>query len=377
MTSLPITPSPIRALLAHARRPDAIPFGGGLPEASLFPRDGLARAAAAALADGTCLQYAGSEGLPELRAWVAMRLRGRGVKVEDRQVFITNGSQHALQIALSALAGPGDRIVLDAPAYPGARQAAELCGAQVEDRELSGAGGDPDRLPAGTAAVVLMPTARNPTGATLDAMARCRLAAACARVGAAVIEDEAYVDLWYDAPPPAAICAQVRGVLTGSFSKILAPGLRLGWLAVPADLVEAVSLRLQATCLHANGLAQQILWRWLAEGGLDPHLVLLRGSYRERRDAMLAAIAAHLPDCRVHPPVGGMFCWLRLPSGIAAAAVTRTALDAGVVCVPEAAFHADGSADAHLRLCFASLSPQRIADGIMRLRTVMNRHSIA
>ena len=381
---LALTPSPIRAILARGQQPGVIALAGGLPDAALFPVAELTAAAGAALADPRCLQYAASEGLPELRAWVAQRLRGRGLTVDAGRVFITNGSQHGLQLALRILAGPGDAIALEAPAYPGARQAAELSGALVLDAQLADgrlvADDELARLAAAARAagatlraLVAMPTARNPTGVTLTAGERQALAAGAARHDLALVEDDAYADLWYAAPPPPAVASwHGRTILSGSFSKILAPGLRLGWLCVPADLADAAGLALQATCLHANGLAQHTLWQWLRRDGLDAHLDLVRATYRARRDTLAAALRRHLPRLAVTLPDGGMFLWLRLPAGCGGAALAAAALERDLTVVHGGAFHAGGLPDDHLRLSFASLGPAVLDEGVARLAEALH-----
>lgn len=373
-----ISPSPIRAILAQTQQAGLLSFAGGLPDPSLFPREELAACAAAALRDGRCLQYTVSAGQPALRARIAERLTARGLPTTAGQVFITNGSQHGLQIATRLVAGPGRRIVLEAPAYPGARQAAELSGACVSDLPLDPATGAPDPVALEREhargridAIIGMSTARNPTGRTVAAVDRERHAALLDRLGIAGIEDDAYADLWFDDPPPLPIAARhADTILSGSFSKVLAPGLRIGWLRVPATRCDAADLLLQATCLHANGLAQAIVLAWLDDHDFEAHLAGLRRAYRTRCDAMLSTLAALGLPCPA--PQGGMFCWLPLPPGRAASEVARRALRRGIAVVPEAAFHAGGGPDRHLRLCFTTLAGPAMAGGLATLAALID-----
>lgn len=376
-----LTPSPIRAILAQTQQEGLISFAGGLPDPILFPRHELAECAAAALRSGDCLQYAGSAGLPGLREAVAGRLAERGLPTAVEQVLITNGSQHGLAIAARLLAGPGRRIVLESPAYPGARQAAELSGADVSDLPLGADGVMPDleRLQrmheqGRIAAVLGMTTARNPTGRTLDRSRRAAYAAHLARLGIAFVEDDAYADLWYEAPPPPPLAAMhADTVLSGSFSKVLAPGLRLGWLRVPARRTDAAGLLLQATCLHANGLAQATVLAWLRSSCFASHLADLRQAYGARRDAMLRLLAAFDLPCPA--PEGGMFCWLPLPAGMGGAETARELLRSRIATIPESAFHAGGGPDRHLRLCFTGMAEPAMAEGLAGLAEVLRRRA--
>lgn len=354
-----LRPSPIRAILDRQRAADLIRLAGGLPAPELFPLPGLAAAAMTAAAAPATWQYAASAGHPDLRAHVAARLAARGCAYAPEQVLITNGSQHGLLLTALALLEPGSRVAVEDPGYPGAYQALAVTGATI-------IGVDPDpaalaRLP-GLALVHRMPSGQNPTGASLDAAARRELAAVCGRAGLTVVEDDAYGDLWYGEPPPPPLAAlHSRTIMSGSFSKILAPGLRLGWLAAPADLVAPLTLALQASALHANGLAQATAAAWLAANDLDTHLDRIRSAYRERRDALLGALGRHWPGPQPAVPDCGMFLWLPLPPGIGAGAMAAAAQARGVAVVPEAGFHPGSGADRHLRLCFATEPPDRLA----------------
>jgi 2-aminoadipate transaminase len=355
-----LRPSPIRAMLDHQREPAPIALAAGRPAAELIPHAALAAAAERALRAPAVWRYAGSLGHPDLRAWVAARLVRRGVAASAEQVLITNGGQHALLLAALAVAAPGTAVAVESPGYPGAHQALAVAGAELlvlpADPAQLGALARRRRL----ALVACMPSAHNPCGGTLSEGQRQRLAGACTRERLTILEDDAYHELWFDdAPPPPLAARHRRTLIAGSFSKILAPGLRLGWLAVPEELVGAVTLAMHASALHANGLAQATVWEWLRAEDFEAHLARLRAAYRRRRDALLAALARHWPGAQPERPAGGLFAWLPLPGG-GATALARSALAAGVAVLPGGAFHLAGAPDDHLRLCFASEPPARL-----------------
>jgi 2-aminoadipate transaminase len=356
-----LRPSPIRAMLDHQRDPAPIALAAGRPAAELIPFASLAAAAQRAARQEASWRYAGSLGHPGLRAWVSSRLARRGVAASPEQVLITNGGQHALLLAALALAGPGQAVAVETPGYPGAHQALAIAGAQ-----LVALPDDPAQLRAlahqrPLALVSCMPSGRNPCGRSLSEGQRQALAAACSGLGLAILEDDAYHELWFDAAPPPPLAARHRRtLLAGSFSKILAPGLRLGWLVVPAELLAAVTLAMHASALHANGLAQATVWEWLAHEDLDAHLARLRGAYLERRDALLGALERHWRGPQPQRPSGGLFAWLPLP-GAGASALAQAALAAGVAALPGGGFHLAGAPDDHLRLCFASEPPPRLS----------------
>lgn len=362
-----LRPSPIRAILDRQRAPGILSLAGGLPAPGLFPLASLAEAARRAAAEVATWQYAGSCGLPDLRAWIAERLRRRGVATRPEQVLITNGSQHALLLAALALLEPGGCVAVEAPGYPGAYQALAVTGASVV-----GLGEGVERLRALAKRrridlLHCMPSGQNPTGRTLDGAQRVAYAAACAAAGVCVLEDDAYGELWYEEQPAQPLAAMHADcLLAGSFSKILAPGLRLGWLRAPEPRLGDLTLALQASALHANGLAQATVLAWLGRQDLEAHLVRLRVAYRERRDALCAALAARWP---LPPPCPrcGMFLWLPLPSGWTGGAFAEAALAAGVAVVPGGGCHPDGGPDDHIRLCFATETPKRLvmAAGIL------------
>ena len=370
-----LTPSPLRKLLAPSQVPGMISLALGAPEPAWFPQAELAEAAQQVLGAGHGLNYGSSDGLPALRAWLAEQMRTRGIAATSEQILMTNGSQHGLQVALRLLSGRESAIGLESPTYPGAQQAAELTGVPLHALPLAD-GRMPDlehlawlRREQQVRVLWSMPTARNPTGVTLDRAERELLAGTCARLGVALVEDDPYHDLWYDAPPAASLAAlHPATIVAGSFSKVLAPGLRLGWLCVPATLVGPATVALQATCLGANHLAQQIVWTWLQRGGFPAHLTRLRNGYRQRRDGLRAALQAACPQLTIpQDAAGGLFHWVKLPPGVGAQALSERALAHGVTVIPGGAFHVGGAPDDHLRLAFSLADEVRSVEGARRL----------
>ncbi|OWY62086.1 hypothetical protein B7486_60310, partial [cyanobacterium TDX16] len=309
--------SAIRDLLAVAERPDVISLAGGLPNSERFPAEVLAESAAAVLADdpGGALQYAATAGYEPLRTWVAAR---HGV--DAAQVVVTHGSQQALELVVRALADPGDTIALADPGYVGALQAFRLAGA-----DLLGVPSDADglrvdvlaeRLVAGARPVLVYVVANldNPTGATLSAERRVRLAELADRYGFWIVDDDPYGELRFpgQAPPPASLASLSDRVVTlGSTSKVLAPGLRVGWAVGPEPLVRDLVLLKQAVDLQTATLAQRLAHHVLVRPGfLEPHLVGLRVAYQEQAEALTSGLRVELGErITFEQPTGGMFVW--------------------------------------------------------------------
>ncbi len=370
---LRLRPSPIRTLLDLPGGPPPYALAAGRPAIELIPAASLAAAAARAAASPTSWCYADSLGHPGLRELIATRLSARGISVSAEQVVITNGGQHALLIAALACAGPGTVVAAESPGYPGAHQALAIAGARLVSRPESPAALEELHSRQPLALVHCMPCARNPTGRTLSEVRLQALATACTRQGLIVLEDDAYHELWFKhAPPPPLAARHPRTLLAGSLAKVLAPGLRLGWLAVPNELLPAVTLAMHASALHANGLAQATAWEWLRQEDLAGHLARVRTLYRERRNALLAALARCWPGRQPERPHGGLFVWLPVPGG-GASALAESARTAGVAVLPGGAFHLALAPDDHLRLCFASEPPARLDEACVILAALARR----
>jgi 2-aminoadipate transaminase len=370
-------------------RPGIIELGWGHPDPDLLPVDDMAAAAAATLsAHGrAALAYGAEQGPGRLITALRERLgRIEGVRPPAEQIMVTGGTSQALDMLCAQLSRPGDVVLVEAPSY-------HLALRIFRDRglRLVTVPGDVQGMHVETAlALVQMLRTRgervaflylvsnfgNPTGVSLSPERRYTLATLARRESLAVIEDDPYGELWYDAPPAPAVYNLMPGgpiVRLGSFAKVLAPGLRLGWMLASPDLVRHCT---QSGMLDSGGCVNQFTAHMVAslieQERLDAHLARVRSIWHTRRDAMLAALARRLPTgCTWNPPLGGYFVWVRLPSGRDAEALLPSAEAAGVSYLPGARFFAEGSGQHYLRLSFSLLSAEQITLGITRLGAVL------
>jgi 2-aminoadipate transaminase len=375
--------SPVRELLALVSRPGVISFAGGLPAPELFDHEGL-RAAFDRVVAGEprrVLQYSPTEGDPHLRRLLAERRTRLGLPTGDTDLLITSGSQQGLSLVATVLVEPGDTVLVEEPGYLAALQCFAIAGARVVAVRTDDHGILPDALADAVRRerpklLYLVPTFQNPTGRTLPDDRRDAVARVAADEGLWIVEDDPYSELRYRGEPVAPIAARPeaadRTILLGSLSKIMAPGLRLGWLRAPESVRRQLVIAKQATDLHTSTVTQAAAAAYLAETDLDAHLDRLRAAYRPRRDAMLAALPATLPEgSRWSEPEGGMFVWARLPAGTDTADLLRRALDHDVAFVPGAPFYAEHPDPATLRLSFATPTVEEITKGMHRLTAAL------
>ncbi|MER6628791.1 PLP-dependent aminotransferase family protein [Streptomyces sp. NPDC000987] len=377
--------SPVRDILAVTARPEVVNFAGGLPAPELFDADGVAAAFRAVLAEvpERALQYSTTEGEPTLRAALAARTGARGLATDADDILVTTGSQQALSLLATALLEPGDTVLVEDPCYLAALQAFGLAGARVVAVPTDADGVDPEALEALVVSerpklLYTVPTFQNPTGRTMPAGRRAAVAAVAARRGLWIVEDDPYGELRFEGERVPWIAsfddARDRTVLLGSFSKVMAPGLRLGWLRAPAALRRACAIAKQAADLHTPTVNQLAAARYLADRDLDGHVVRVAGAYRERRDAMLAGLADALPDGSTwNRPAGGMFLWARLPEGYDTTALLPDVVRHDVAYVPGAPFHAGTPDSSTMRLCFVTHTPEEITEGLRRLGRALGR----
>ncbi|MGY0024727.1 PLP-dependent aminotransferase family protein [Streptomyces sp. cg35] len=373
--------SPIRDILAVTARPAFINFAGGLPAPELFDTDGIAAAFDDVLTHdpGRALQYSTTEGEPALREALADRTTARGLPTAADDLLVTTGSQQALSLLATALLDPGDTVLVESPCYLAALQSFGFAGARVVGVPCDDDGLDPEALDALAAEhrpklLYTVPTFQNPTGRTLPAARRAAVAEVAARRGLWIVEDDPYGELRFEGERVPWIAtyegARDRTVLLGSFSKVMAPGLRLGWLRAPKELRRACAVAKQAADLHTPTVNQLAAARYLATRDLDAHVTKVAEQYGTRRDAMLAGLPDALPDGSTWTrPEGGMFLWARLPDspGNDTTALLSKAVEQEVAYVPGAPFYAGAPDPRTLRLCYVTQTPEEIAEGLRRL----------
>ena len=372
-----MNPSVIREILKLAEKPGIISLAGGLPSPRTFPVNDFARACATVLQhDGAAaLQYAASEGYGPLRETVAAQLPW---DVDPAQVLITTGSQQGLDLVAKVLLDAGSRVLVETPTYLGALQAFTPMEPVVQSvpsddegvdiaalTSLVGSGADQARF------LYVLPNFQNPTGRTMSEARRTALVDTAAELGLPLLEDNPYGDLWFESPPPAPLTARNPAgcIYLGSFSKVLAPGLRLGYLVAPPAVFPKLLQAKQAADLHTPGFNQRMVAEVLQGGFLERHVPTIRTLYREQRDAMLSALERAMTGLNVqwNRPAGGMFLWLRLPDGMSAVDLLPLAVERGVAFVPGAAFYAGGADPRTLRLSFVTASSAQIDTAIASL----------
>ncbi|HEY4959152.1 MAG TPA: PLP-dependent aminotransferase family protein [Caldimonas sp.] len=378
-----MNPSAIREILKLTERPGIISLAGGLPSADTFPVEAMREATTRVLRDTPreALQYAASEGFAPLREWVAGEMTKNGLATDPARVLITTGSQQGLDLVGKVLIDAGSRVAVESPTYLGALQAFVPYEPEFVTVECDDEGPQVDVFAAsakGARFLYALPNFQNPSGRSIGAARRAALARAAEAIGVPIVEDNPYGELWFDAPPPAPLAAQWTegSIYLGSFSKVLAPGLRLGYVIAPkavfAKLVEAK----QAADLHTPGFNQRVVHEIVRDGFLDEHVPTIRRRYKAQRDAMQAALVAHLPTsgplaCRWRTPGGGMFFWVELPAGTDSQALLDKAIARGVAFVPGAPFFAGAAQANTMRLSFVTVAPEAIARGIASLAAAL------
>jgi 2-aminoadipate transaminase len=378
-----MNPSVIREILKLTERPGILSLAGGLPSPDTFPGEAMRVAADKVLREAAreALQYAASEGYAPLREWVAEHLGRQGMAVSPGQVLITTGSQQGLDLCGRVLLDAGSRVLVETPTYLGALQAFAPNEPQVDEVASDEDGPLPEALAEAATRgghrarfLYVLPNFQNPSGRCMSEARRAALVDAAQAAGLPLLEDNPYGDLWFDTPPAPTLASRwAEGtVYLGSFSKVLAPGLRLGYVVAPSALYPKLLQAKQAADLHTPVFNQRLVHEVIRDGFLDAHVPTIRARYAAHRDAMETALRRHLPPgCRWITPQGGMFFWLTLPSEVDALALLPLAVQAGVAFVPGAAFYARTPQTNTLRLSFVTLAPEQIERAVALLGGVL------
>ena len=374
----------VMEILSLTARPNIISFAGGLPSPKGFPIDAVRDAANWVLENqGTrALQYSQAEGVIELREALAQMETEHGIPTSADEIQIVTGSQQALDLIARTFVVPGCRFLVESPTYLGALSAFNMAKPQYAEIPVDEFGMNPDELGDECQDVnvsYVMPTFANPTGLTIDETRREKLAEKARKYDFWLIEDDPYGELWYEKQPPVSLrhFAPERTLRLGTLSKVLSPGLRLGYIVAKPEIRKIFSGLKSSMDLHTSTLTQLIAARVITEGTLKTHIPEVRKIYKAQCQSMLDALKEFMPD---HPeiswthPTGGMFIWLNLPKTIDSAVLFREAVDANVAFVPSMAFYAGKPETNHARLSFVTVPPEKIREGVKTLASVISRH---
>jgi 2-aminoadipate transaminase len=380
-----LSASEVRALFAVASRPEVVSLAGGMPDVRAIPQDQVKKTIdrVVSLRGGEALQYGSGQGVLELREQITevMALEGIAARAED--VVVTTGSQHGLDLVARLFLNPGDVVLAEAPSYVGALGVFRSYEAQVRHVEMDDEGMVPQALSEAIAQerrrgapiklLYLVPNFHNPAGVSLSPHRRLQILDIASSENILIVEDNPYGLLWFDQPTPAAMRAASDKdiVYLGSFSKTLAPGLRVGWVVAPHGIREKLVLASEAAVLSPSPFSQLVVSDYLDQNDWHGQVASFRDVYRERRDAMVEALAKELPGLAHTNPNGGFFLWLTLPTGVNSKDMLPRAVSELVAYTPGTAFFADGRGAGHIRLAFCYASPADIAEGISRLARVV------
>jgi 2-aminoadipate transaminase len=371
-----LTSSAIREILKVTERPEVISFAGGLPSPATFPVEEMRVACDRILRDSpaAALQYSATEGYLPLREWVAQRYSVNGASIRPSQVLITTGSQQALDLLGKVLIDPASRVLVETPTYLGALQSFSMYEPNYVQVPTDEHGLIPSSLDAtltaGARLLYAQPNFQNPTGRRLSLERRTALAAFAQRAGFPVIEDDPYGALDYaGAPLPTMLSmAPDHIVHLGSFSKVLSPGMRVGYIIAPEELHFKLVQAKQATDLHTPSLTQRIVHEVVKDGFLETHIPKIRALYRDQCAAMLASLEQHMPaGVEWNRPEGGMFVWVKLPKHIDTMKLLEQSIEQHVAFVPGGPFFASEAEHNTLRLSFVTVPPAKIDEGVAKL----------
>lgn len=375
-----LTSPAIREILKTTERAEIISFAGGLPAPEVFPVERIQGACERILTEspGAALQYSPTEGYAPLREWIAQHCSSDGCTIDPERVLITTGSQQALDLLGKVLVDERHSVLVETPTYLGALQALALFEPKFVSIPSDQYGPIPEQLAAMTGPdssfMYLIPNFQNPTGRRIPRQRRVALMESTARTDLLLVEDDPYGELSFDGLKiPSLLTYDTRRVAyVGSFSKVLAPGLRVGYVIAPEALHRRLVLAKQAADLHTPGFTQRIVHEVIKDGFLATHIPNIRAHYAHQCRVMLRALATYFPpQARWNIPEGGMFIWVTLPAGVDSTQLLEAALRENVAFVPGVPFFAGEPATDTIRLSFATVAPERIDEGIARLGGVL------
>lgn len=389
--------SAVRELLKLTEQPDIISFAGGLPAPEVFPITEFQEACRNVLAEHgpKALQYSTTEGYKPLREMIARHTSRYGIDVGPDNILITSGSQQALDLIGKVFINPGDHVLVESPTYLGALQAWNAYQTEYVTVPMDDDGMQTDKLEdvlrVSPKFIYALPNFQNPAGVTLSIERRQKLIEMADHYGVPIVEDDPYGQLRYEGKhllPLVVLDNLFQGnggsrysgnvIYLSTFSKTLAPGLRLGWIVAPVEVIEKFVMAKQGIDLHTSTFNQMVAYEVARGGFLDQHVQVIRKVYGERRNAMLEALDQCFPEeVKWTKPQGGLFLWMTLPEHLNADTVLRLAIEKKVAFVPGTSFYADGSGKNTLRLNFSYVTPEQIHEGIKRLAGVLKGELVA
>jgi 2-aminoadipate transaminase len=366
----------VREILKVTESPEIISFGGGLPNPQSFPVAAISKAVNQLLAENgsDALQYSTTEGYGPLREYIAQRYSSQGLNVTADEILITNGSQQCLDLVGKVFVDKDDKILLEKPTYLAAIQAFSLYEPEFKSVPLQKDGVDLDALEdilsnENIKLFYAVTSFQNPTGITYSKRKRKELAKLLKKYETVFIEDNPYGEIRFmgNFIPPVKSCLN-EGILFGSFSKIVSPGMRLGWIVAPAEVMDKLIIAKQASDLHSNYFTQRVVYQYLKTNPVDEHIQKIRNLYKNQRNLMIRMMEKYFPpEVEYTQPEGGMFLWVTLPPGTSSMELFDMAIEENVAFVPGQAFYADESGENTLRLNFTNSDNKSIEEGIKRL----------
>ncbi len=377
--------SEVRALFAVVSRPEVVSLAGGMPYVHALPKDLISRSFENVMADrgDLAIQYSGGQGDLKLRDQVRELMALEGIKSSVEDIVMTTGSQHGLDLISGLFLDKGDVVLAEGPSYVGAIGIFRHYEAHIEHVETDHDGIQPEALKETIARLktqgrkikflYLVPNFANPSGVTLADKRRAKIVEICRRNKILILEDNPYGLLYFDKKVPDALRSIDENVIyLGSFSKILAPGFRVGYVLAPPAIREKLVLAQESAILCPSMFSQSMISEYLSNSDWQGQIDTFRGVYRERRDAALEAMAEYLPKLSTTQPDGGFYLWITLPDGIDSKAMLPLAVKELVAYTPGTAFYGDGTGQNKLRVCYSFPTPENIKVGIKRLATVIN-----